>query len=80
MAYRAAAYGHSNAGLDERSFPRSAACVAGHDAPRIGERAAARGATEGGDEHAGMTTIALATFETITPAANDATRDAHADR
>jgi hypothetical protein len=61
MAYRAAAYGHSNAGLDERSFPRSAACVAGHDAPRIGERAAARGATEGGDEHAGMTAIALAT-------------------
>jgi hypothetical protein len=38
------------------SPPHSAAFVAGHDAPLIGERAARRGrrATEGGDERGGL--------------------------
>jgi hypothetical protein len=43
---------HSPRGLDEGFAP---ACVAGHDAPLIGERAATRGrsAKESGDAHAG---------------------------
>ena len=39
--------------------PHESASVAGHDAPLIGERAAARGpsATEGGDEHTGVKSV-----------------------
>jgi hypothetical protein len=54
--------GHGTAGLwvprgrDEPFAPHAAAFVVHHDAPLIGERAATRGrgATEGGDEHAGV--------------------------
>ena len=64
-----------------------------HDASLIGERAATggRGATEGGDGCAGAKRalsvrvpasriVAPASVHTATPAANDATRDAHAPR
>jgi hypothetical protein len=46
---------HCPRGLDDVSRPHAAAFIARNDAPLIAERAATRGrgATAGGDEHAG---------------------------
>jgi hypothetical protein len=66
---------------DWMSVP-AATFVAGHDAPCIDERAAARGrsATEGGDEHAGVNRVLSVRGFSLskTSVAHNATRDTHA--